>query len=1044
MQLIQDLARELAKQEYEQARILSEAKRIRESKEYYELFEGLANRNHPRLKTKQPIVFPKRETKPLFNINTDAEFREFERSKGVDEYRRVTNPTRYSLKEYEKILKEHKRLGQLEEKARIDRRLAEEKARLDAIEKKRITENLERLRIEKDAKAKREQLLKDIQSQRRDAFKDYETSKKVDAYRRENNPTRYPLKEYQNKLKEHKRLGDLEESIRQQKKRDAELLQKRKMQQDFNSEKNLFEINRKEAWEKIIADNKRKEEKIRELDNKRREDLNNAIKRDFPELEDLREQIRSDQKQWTEFKDSQFKQRKWVDENTEEYKRTEKQLQRAEKEIKKAFNFADPIELMPRVNIDLNIKILPVEFYGNPINERPVKIWPEIGKRSDYLINKKPKSKFTTPIQLGVEFLAGPIIEDIINNIGIDSARKLAELMTRKEIKWTNKMEEVFKKIRQERWDMAKNAQNMVQKSLWDDLINLLKGMPNQFKTKKLIDEITERLKELKEWEQKIIEYPEESGKEPNQKKEIREPFPQPNKKEDFPLPETAKDVYGEKGKAYGLNYLLSGYTVTLENSNSFNQSQSFAQLTPQGYDSEGNPLLLVAINENQFFVANEKGTSTYGRSLYRILANGRYYFLIISLFSYNTIYENRNGISVLTLLQITSSAGLFSLFEILNPQNKKTYPQPEGDPKNNQPENSPPPRNKDDSDNDNKQRNRRNRIRITQGKGKIEKPTLPLKKDKDNDNDENEDDMTCHYDPADNARQTAILSKQLKALNEQNLLIQGTLGVPQPGGIVGILKTNFDTIITTLGQPLKTATGTVIGITDKLSNIANYMKLPQILNVINLWLTLHNAWMLSNNLAVTLFETFDSLLKVFGFALKDDEGKDLAVGDYIKKSFDSMGKEIFGVANWTSINANVAKANRIYQATANLFNTIRSIQYSILGALEAIGGMNAKIGNQLQKWGVIDGNPWFNPQPNYQNRFTTGLNNTIDTIEAINMVAMETLDARENIERLTTLKDDITKEIDKGNTEGTAKATTEKTDNNPATPTKEDFKPKT
>ena len=1039
MGLIQDLSKDIAEQEYIDARIAQENKRIRDSKEYFDLLEGLNNRNHPRLKTKQPIIFPERRTKPLFNINTDAEFKEFERAKQIDDFRRQTNPTRYSLEEYERVLKEHKRLGALEEKARIDRRFAEEKARLDAIEQKRIAENLERLKVEKDAKAKREQLLKDIQNQKRDAFKDYETSKKVDIFRRENNPTRYPLKEYQNILKEHKRLGDIEESIRQQKKRDAELKQKRRIQADIDSERRLFESNRREAWKKIADEDRLKEDKIRELDARRRNDLIDAVKRDFPELEDFREQVRSDQKVWTEFQDSQFKQRKWIDENREEYKRTEKQLQRVEKEVKKAFEFADPIELMPRVDIDLNIKTMPIEFYGNPVGNRQIKNWPEIGRRSDYLLNRKTGFKSTTPIQLGIEFLSGPIIEDIVNNISIDSARKLAELMTRKEIKWTNKMEEAFKKVRQERWDLAANAQSEVNKALWDDLVNLLKGAPNQFRTKKLIDELTEKLKELKEWEQKIIEYPEEDAREPNKKKEIKAPLPEPIKPEDLPLPQPLPDVYGEKGFTYRLDYMYSSNAGT-------SYTNVFPVLTPLSYDAAGNPKLMHAIYQSEPFISNIFGISVSASSIYMILSNRRLYYLLASGFGYFIIYEVANNIRRgIANWGVSSASGTFTLTKNQKPEEKKTYPEPK--PGEKPAEKSPPPRDDKGDDDNSKQRNRRNRIRIIQKtKGSIEPPKLPLKNDRDNDKDDSgeDDDMACHYDPTDNQRQTAILSKQLKALNDQNLLIQGTLGTPQPGGIVGLLKTNADSIFARLGEPLKDAAGNIQGISGKLTKIANAMHLPQILNIINLWLTLHNAWMLSNNLATTLFETFDNLLKVFGFALKDEEGKDLAIGDYLKKSVDSMGKEIFGVASWTSINANVAKANRIYQATANLFNTIRSIQYSILGALEAIGGMNAKIGNQLQKWGVIDGNPWFNPQPNYQNRFTTGLNNTIDTIESINMVAMETLDARENVERLFTLKDDLGKEINKGETEGKTKADTEKKANDPATPSKADFQPKT
>ncbi|MEH2342535.1 MAG: hypothetical protein V7K22_12920 [Nostoc sp.] len=212
-------------------------------------------------------------------------------------------------------------------------------------------------------------------------------------------------------------------------------------------------------------------------------------------------------------------------------------------------------------------------------------------------------------------------------------------------------------------------------------------------------------------------------------------------------------------------------------------------------------------------------------------------------------------------------------------------------------------------------------------------------------------------------------------------------------------------------------------GISGKLQRLSSWMHLDRVLNILIWWQTLHNAYMLSANLGQTLTSAISNVLAAIG--IKDAEGSPLEIGEVLGHQFDSLAKTVIGESEWGGIKAEYKKWNRIYQAAANLMNSIQSIGYSILSALEVIGSWIASIGNALRKWGEVGDNAyrWMNPTPNFQNKFFTALETTENVVSQIDSVASEVLSVQETVGQIGEQKSIIEKALREDDTskQGTA-----------------------
>ncbi|MEH2261030.1 hypothetical protein [Nostoc sp.] len=201
-------------------------------------------------------------------------------------------------------------------------------------------------------------------------------------------------------------------------------------------------------------------------------------------------------------------------------------------------------------------------------------------------------------------------------------------------------------------------------------------------------------------------------------------------------------------------------------------------------------------------------------------------------------------------------------------------------------------------------------------------------------------------------------------------------------------------------------------GLSSKLERLAKWLHLDRVLNILIWWQTLHNAYMLSANLGQTLTSAISNVLAAIG--IKDAEGSPLEIGEILGSQFDSLAKNVIGESEWGGIKAEYKKWNRIYQAAANLMNSIQSIGYSILSALEVVGSWVASIGNALRKWGEVSEKAyqWMNPTPNFQNKFFTALETTENVVSQIDSVASEVLSVQDTVTQIGTQKTEFLKAL--------------------------------
>lgn len=200
-----------------------------------------------------------------------------------------------------------------------------------------------------------------------------------------------------------------------------------------------------------------------------------------------------------------------------------------------------------------------------------------------------------------------------------------------------------------------------------------------------------------------------------------------------------------------------------------------------------------------------------------------------------------------------------------------------------------------------------------------------------------------------------------------------------------------------------------------RFEQFSKWMRLDRVLNLLTLAATLHNAYMLSNMLSQTLFSMLSNVLSVIG--IEDDEGNPYDVGSILGGGVHSIASAILGVETVDGIEEGWKKFSRIYQAAANLMFSIQSIGWSILGALEVVGSYVSWIGNALKKWGVLMEKcyPWMNPNPDFQNRYLTALQDANEVVEAIDQVAGEVLSIQETLGRLGNQQDELLEAVESG-----------------------------
>jgi hypothetical protein len=238
-------------------------------------------------------------------------------------------------------------------------------------------------------------------------------------------------------------------------------------------------------------------------------------------------------------------------------------------------------------------------------------------------------------------------------------------------------------------------------------------------------------------------------------------------------------------------------------------------------------------------------------------------------------------------------------------------------------------------------------------------------------------------------------------------VIINDKLGPKLPGGLSKFIER--------IDKTTKLITSITTGIAEKLGSVSKWLRLGQLMSVLTFIGVLHNALMLSRSVGETFLSMVSNGLAVFG--IKDDGGNPYDLSSLIGKSVEETVKTVIGNENYTNLSANYKKANRIYQAAANLGNSIQALRFSVISALETVGGWNARIGNALKKYGVLGDSayPWMNPSPNFDNRFMRGLETVENAVSQIDSVASEVLSAQETVAEIGRQKTELAAAIKDG-----------------------------
>lgn len=248
----------------------------------------------------------------------------------------------------------------------------------------------------------------------------------------------------------------------------------------------------------------------------------------------------------------------------------------------------------------------------------------------------------------------------------------------------------------------------------------------------------------------------------------------------------------------------------------------------------------------------------------------------------------------------------------------------------------------------------------------------------------------------------------------KKNLIATNTLqGVTIAQGqvtqnAVNAVSTTVNTVNTKLGEQL------VGGIGGTLGRLFNSLGLDRWLNLINTALLIHNATMLSNNVLQTVGSVVDNILQLTGFQFKNAEGNQVSFGELVGLEFHQLLNTVLGAQNATALLENLKKANRIYQAAANVLWSVQSLLDSARSLTEIAIENTGKIGNALRKAGAVFENAYrpmvekATASSASQQKFDNIVNN-LDDVERVfstfEQITSEGVSIKDNLQQIKTDK---------------------------------------
>lgn len=183
-------------------------------------------------------------------------------------------------------------------------------------------------------------------------------------------------------------------------------------------------------------------------------------------------------------------------------------------------------------------------------------------------------------------------------------------------------------------------------------------------------------------------------------------------------------------------------------------------------------------------------------------------------------------------------------------------------------------------------------------------------------------------------------------------------------------------------------------------------------INAMNLFLTLHNAAMLSRNLTESVDVLIGNSLSLIG--IKNHEGNPIDFSAVIGNAVENFLKSLLGEATYTGVNNNWKKLNTIYQSAVNIMDNLQNIYAGITEAIETGAKYTGKIGNALKRAGVVfeDAYDWMDENIRARTGRMGQIQKVIDGIQTAQEVTDDLTSITSNIQEVTESVGQITTEI--------------------------------
>ncbi len=184
--------------------------------------------------------------------------------------------------------------------------------------------------------------------------------------------------------------------------------------------------------------------------------------------------------------------------------------------------------------------------------------------------------------------------------------------------------------------------------------------------------------------------------------------------------------------------------------------------------------------------------------------------------------------------------------------------------------------------------------------------------------------------------------------------LTQGITNPLQQGQ--DFLRDKLDAINALLSGANATLNAQILAITTATNNIVTSgwasTAIDKTLNAANFALSLHNAMMLSTNIAETILDVLTVILDITD--VTDASGNPIDVADWLKEKIEAVIKSLVGAQNYTELTLKLNAANRIYQAGMNILDNVTDLMDTAMDLDEYTGENISRIGNALRASGVV------------------------------------------------------------------------------------------